>query len=171
MAQYTTTMPAFDVLRRYLSARAAFTADDFAFMETVFFPRRLLAEEFLQSGGEVARYASFVATGCLRSYLVDSTGKEHTVQLAPESCWLADSSSLAAKTPSPYFIQAIEDSDVLLIDPMSHDMLVRRIPAYGASFETELPTKAAEPDQPTDEPITGTLRDRYLQFLKSRTGR
>ena len=163
-------MPAFDVLRRYLSARAVFTADDFAFIETVFFPRRLLSEEFLQRAGDVACYASFVATGCLRSYLVDSTGKEHTVQLAPESCWLADSASLSTKAPSPYFVQAIEDSDLLLIDPMSHDMLVRRIPAYGASFQPGSQTQAAELDQPIEQPITATLRERYLRFLKARAG-
>jgi CRP-like cAMP-binding protein len=164
------SMPAFDVLRRYLSARAVFTADDFAFIETVFFPRRLLAEEFLQRAGEVACYAAFVAAGCLRSYVVDSTGNEHVVQLAPESSWMADSASLAAKTPTLCFIQAIEDSELLLIDPMSHDMLVRKIPAYGESFQPRLQNEA-EPDEPTDVPISSTLNERYLQFLKSRAAR
>ena len=131
-------MAAFDVLRQYLSARATFAPEDFSFMETVFLPRNLKAEEFLHRAGEIAAYASFVATGCLRSYVLDSTGEEHMVHLAPATCWLADSISLATRTPSQYFHQAVEDSELLLIDPMSHQMLVQRVPSYAASFQTGL---------------------------------
>ena len=147
-SHYTTPeMPAFDVLRQYLSERATFTADDFAFMEPVFLPMALKADEFLQRAGEVAKYAAFVASGCLRSYVIDGKGKEHIVQFAPETWWLADSTSLAGKTPSQYFYQAIEDSELLLIDPMSHEMLVRRLPPYAQSFQTGLQKHAAAKDQ------------------------
>lgn len=129
-------MAAFDVLRQHLADRATFTNKDLAFIERVFLQRLLAAGEFLQRAGEVARYAAFVSGGCLRSYAIDSKGVEHTVRLAPKGSWLADPASLGAKTPSQYFYQAIEDSELLLIDPMSHQMLVQRIPSYAASFAT-----------------------------------
>lgn len=137
-------MAAFDVLRQDPSARATFAPEDFSFMEIVFLPRHLKALEFLQRAGEVAAYATFVATGCLRSYVIDSNGEEHIVQLAPATCWLADSISLGARTPSQYFYQAIEDSELLLIDPMSHQMLVQRIPSYAASFQAALQHPSAD---------------------------
>ena len=127
-------MSAFGVLRQYLSERGTFSPEEFAFMETVFLPRALKADEFLQRAGEVARYASFITRGCLRSYLIDSSGGEHVVEVAPEKSWLADSISLARQTPSQFSYQAVEDSEVLLIDPMSHGMLAQRIPSYAASF-------------------------------------
>lgn len=133
-------MAAFDILRQYLAERATFTNKDFAFIERVFLPRRLAAGDFLQRAGEVARYAAFVSAGCLRSYVIDSKGTEHIVQLAPQGSWLADTASLGAGTPSQCFYQAIEDSELLLIDPMSHQMLVRRIPPYAASFATGFKT-------------------------------
>ena len=61
-------------------------------------------------------HAAFVATGCLRSYVIDAKGKEHIVQFAPETWWLADGTSLTKGTPSPYFFDAIEVSELLLID-------------------------------------------------------
>lgn len=133
-------MAAFDVLRQYLADRATLTNEDFGFIEKVFLPRRLAADDFLQRAGEVATYAAFVAAGCLRSYGIDSKGEEHIVQFAPEGSWLADTASLGARTPSQYFYQAIEDSELLLIDPMSHQMLVQRIPPYAASFATGFKT-------------------------------
>jgi CRP-like cAMP-binding protein len=84
----------FDTLRGYLEARAAFTEDDFGIIRGVFVARRLPAGAFLQRAGDVARYAAFVAAGCLRNYVIDARGKEHIVQFAPETWWLADSESL-----------------------------------------------------------------------------
>src|SRR5215471_16388496 len=118
----------FEVLKKYLNIRAKFSDADFDLIRAAFTPRALRQGETLQRAGEVARYAAFVATGCLRSYVIDSKGKEHIVQFAPENWWLADNISMASQTPSQYFFDAIEDSDVLLIDPPSHDALVERIP-------------------------------------------
>jgi CRP-like cAMP-binding protein len=160
-------MPAFDVLRQYLSERATFTADDFAFMEPAFLPMALKADEFLQRAGEVAKYASFVASGCLRSYVIDGKGKELIVQFAPETWWLADSTSLAGKMPTQYFYQAIEDSELLLIDPMSHEMLVRRLPPYAQSFQTGLQKQAAARDQRIVTSLTSTAEEKYLEFLQT----
>ena len=115
---------AFETLRLYLEARASFTDDDFAFMRTVFHLRRLPAGAFLQRAGDVARYAAFVASGCLRSYVIDAKGKEHIVQFAPETWWLADSDSLRGGVPSKFFFEAVEDSDLLLIDAPSHERVV-----------------------------------------------
>src|SRR4029453_195108 len=141
-------MAAFDVLRQYLSERATFTPEDFSFMEMVFLPLSLKAQEFLKRAGGVAAYSTFVATGCLRSYVVDSKGEEHMVQLAPAACWVADSISLGARTPSQYFYQAVEDSELLLIDPLSHQMLVQRLPSYAASFQAGLQEHSPQGDSP-----------------------
>src|SRR5436190_15861152 len=122
-----TTMASFDVLRAYLEARAPFTDDEMTFTRERFIETTLPAGEFLQRAGDVARHAAFVATGCLRSYVIDATGKEHIVQFAPETWWLADNTSLMTGKPSQYFVDAVEDSMLLLIDPASHQTIVERV--------------------------------------------
>ena len=97
------TLSAFPVLRAYLEARASFTEDEVAFVRDRFVSTTLAAGAFLQRAGDVTTHAAFVATGCLRSYVIDSKGKEHIVQFAPETWWLADGTSLTKGTPSPYF--------------------------------------------------------------------
>src|ERR1043165_7935855 len=126
--------PVFAVLRAYLAARASFSEDDFNRLEAAFLFRHLAAGEFLQRAGDVTSHAAFVATGCLRNYVIDAKGKEHIVQFAPETWWLADSNSLSNRTPSTYFIDAIEDSELLLLDGPSHAGLIERVPGYAAAF-------------------------------------
>jgi CRP-like cAMP-binding protein len=156
---------AFDILKAYLRARAAFTDEDFDFIRKMFLLKTIRSGETLQRAGEVAQYASFVARGCLRSYVIDSKGKEHIVQFAPENWWLADSTSLEAGTPAQYFIDAIEDSDVLLIDSPSHEKLVERIPAYAESFRKGLQRRAAAREERIVNTMSRSAEDRYLDFL------
>jgi hypothetical protein len=58
------------------------------------------------------KYTAFVAEGCLRKYTIDASGKEHIVTFAPETWWVADGISLTTGTPSQFFIDAIEGSDL-----------------------------------------------------------
>ena len=156
----------FQVLRTYLEARAEFSEDDFAFIRQTFLHRHLSAGEFLQRAGDIAQHAVFVASGCLRNYVIDPKGKEHIVQFAPETWWLADATSLRDRTPSTYFIDAIEDSDLLLIDGPSHQTLVDRVPGYAAAFSKGLQRHAAAKDQRIVASLSATAEDRYLEFLR-----
>src|SRR5262249_619282 len=155
----------FEILRAYLQARAAFTDEDLDFIRKMLVVKNLRSGEVLQRAGDVAKYASFVARGCLRSYVIDPKGKEHIVQFAPENWWLADNTSLAAGTPSLYFIDAIEDSDVLLIDPLSHEELVERVPGYAAAFRKGLQRRAAAREERIVNTLSKSAAERYLDFL------
>ena len=158
---------AFAVLRTYLEARASFSVEEFEFMQAMFVPAKVGAGEFLQRAGAPAKYAAFVASGCLRTYVIDSKGKEHVVQFAPETWWVADATSLATGSPSQYFIDAIEDSALLLIDPRSHEKVVERVPGYAAAFRRGLQKHAAAKDERIVSSMSASAQDRYLEFLRT----
>jgi CRP-like cAMP-binding protein len=156
----------FDVLRKYLEARATFRDGELDLVQAAFLHRRVAAGDFLQRAGDVARYAAFVATGCLRNYVIDAKGKEHIVQFAPETWWLADGNSLRDGTPSRYFIDAIEDSDLLLIDTPAQLKLVAESPGYGEAFRNGLQRHAAAKDERIVSSLKASAEERYLEFLK-----
>ncbi len=157
---------AFGVLRDYLAARSQFTDVEFEVVRAAVQFRRLSTGEFLHRAGEVPRYAAFVASGCLRNYVIDAKGKEHIVQFAPENWWLADGPNLSARTPTPYFIDAIEDSELVLLDGPAHTQLVERVPGYAAAFRTGLQRHAAAKDERIVSSLSATAEERYLEFLR-----
>ncbi len=65
--------------------------------------------------GENCSVAYKVLKGCLRSYVIDKSGKEHILQFAPEGWFISDMDSFFNNKPSNTFIDTIEDSKVLLI--------------------------------------------------------
>ena len=83
----------------------------------------------------MAKYSMFVASGCLRTYTIDNKGKEHILQFSPEDWWTGDMSGFLNGVPSQLFIDAIEDSEVLLFDNASVQRLNEYIPALAVTFQ------------------------------------
>lgn len=65
--------------------------------------------------GEICSVGYKVLKGCLKSYVIDKSGKEHILQFAPEGWLISDMDSFLNNKPSTIFIDAIEDSEVLLL--------------------------------------------------------
>ena len=159
-------MSEFQRLRAYLETKGTFTEEEFAFLEPLYLPRALRAGEFLQRAGEPATHGAFVVKGCLRKYVVDAKGKEHIVQFAPENWWIGEGPGIEAGTPSQYFIDAVEDSSLLLFDAASHQLAVDRVPGYAAGFRNGLQRRAAAKDQQIVNALSTSAEERYEAFLK-----
>jgi CRP-like cAMP-binding protein len=156
---------AFEVLRAYLLARGAFSDEEMEFVRTKFEPVTFRSGEFMQRAGAVAKHAAFVARGCLRTYVIDPKGKEHVVQFAPETWWVADNASLTSGKPSDYFIDAVEDSDLLLIDSTGHEAVVERVAGYASSLRKGLQRHSAAKDERIVSSISASAHERYERFL------
>src|SRR5215204_2265979 len=109
-------MSEFYRLRAYLEGKGTFTEEEFAFLEPLFLPRMLRAGEFLQRAGDAVTHGAFVATGCLRKFVLDASGTEHIVQFAPENWWVGEGPGVRPGAPALYFIDAVEESNLLLFD-------------------------------------------------------
>ena len=125
-----------EVLRNYLAdKKVELTEEHFSKWISFFIPRQVKKHEFLLNEGEVARYTYFTVRGCLRMYTVDNKGKEHIMRFAPENWWLGDMESSSKNSPSVYFIDALEDSDVLAMDVSAWEKSLNEIPALMLLFQ------------------------------------
>ncbi len=70
--------------------------------------------QIVQQSGELHTKVYIVRSGLLRSYLIDKKGKEHIFMFAPQGWVLADNTP--PHLPSDLFIDALENSEVTIID-------------------------------------------------------
>jgi CRP-like cAMP-binding protein len=62
--------------------------------------------------GDMADAAYKVKKGCLRSYVIDTNGKEHILQFAPEGWIISDMDAFVNNKAAAIFIDAVEDSEI-----------------------------------------------------------
>ena len=72
-------------LKNYVTQKAGLTEEEYASLVVLLCVKTLLKGELVLSPGEVCKYAFFVESGLIRSYTIDEMGKEHIIQLAPET--------------------------------------------------------------------------------------
>jgi CRP-like cAMP-binding protein len=94
---------------------APMTAEEIAVLKDAFKPKKLRKHQFLLQEGEVCRIAGFITKGALKQYSIDETGKESILALCIENWWAGDRESFTHGTPSAYFIDAFEDTELLVV--------------------------------------------------------
>lgn len=91
------------------------TDNDISLLKEVFKPKKIRKHQYFMQSGEVCRMAGFVVKGALKKYTIDDTGKENILELFIENWWAADKESFMIGTPTPYYIDAYEDTELLVI--------------------------------------------------------
>ena len=134
-------------------------------IRTVAIPKTLKKGEFLQRQGEVAKLGAFVCTGFLRSYVIDNKGKEHIIQFAPENWWISDKLGMSKDALATYFIDAIEDSELLTQDMQGHLTLLEKVKGYSESFQRGMEKRTMAKDARIVHSLTSTAEERYDDFL------
>ncbi len=86
----------------------------------------------IQHAGDRQLHTFFVKKGLLRSYIIDSKGKEHIFMFAAEGWIIADIESLEFGGAAELYIDCLEDSEVVMFDKnclfmeaVDSEMLVR----------------------------------------------
>ncbi|RMZ60133.1 Crp/Fnr family transcriptional regulator [Chryseobacterium nematophagum] len=128
--------------------------------------KKIPKNQFLLQYGEVCRYIYFVEKGLLKMYSIDKNGKEHIIQFAPESWLISDRSSLYFNEKSIYYIETIEDSEVLLLHV---DFISKLVEQFPNSLEKSdiLVQKHIKSLQDRINSLLGeTAEERYLKFIK-----
>lgn len=93
-------------------------------------PKKLRKRQFLLQEGDVCKHTAFVEKGMLRSYSVDEKGAERILQFAPEGWYIADLYSFITGEPSTLNIEALEDSELVLISNTSVEELRMKVPKF-----------------------------------------
>jgi CRP-like cAMP-binding protein len=91
------------------------TDDERDVITAAFHQKRIRKRQYFLREGDVCKYIGFIVKGSARMFTVDEKGHEHIIRFGLESWWISDHESLVNLTPSPYYIEMIEDSELLTI--------------------------------------------------------
>lgn len=128
--------------------------------------RKIKRRGFFLKDGDVCKYSAFVITGCLRGFTVDKNGIEHVLSFAPPDWWIADMYSLISQKPGTLNIEALEDTEVILLSKVNQEKLYLEIPKFERFFRILTENSLVANQQRIVDNLSLTAEERYALFCK-----
>lgn len=134
-----------EIFKKHLDKFIEINDTEFHDILAFFQVSKVKKKENLLIEGQICKSHYFVLNGCLRKFFVNEKGIEQTTEFAIENWWITDNIAFENKLASEFYIQAVENSEILVIDHQSQQKLLTEFPkmeryfrfiyqrAYGAS--------------------------------------
>ena len=154
----------FDTLRTHILSRVEMPEEDFQRVTELMIPKKLRKRQYLLQAGDVCRWLAFISKGCLRHYSVDDSGTEHIERFGIEGWWMVDIESFQAHKPAPGNIDALEDSELFLIDKSSIDKLSVSVPPWDRYYRAILEEEFYAARARISDFMSASAEERYQHF-------
>lgn len=153
-----------DKFRQFLESKIPLNADEWEKIRLVCMAKNLDKGDFLLKEGETWRHIALVLKGCIRTYRRDNTGKIRILNFVVENNWAGDTQSLQHNTPSLFDIDAVEPSEIVLINKWDFDLLCKEMPHLNQMMTDSLKECLSSSLGRVDLATTITAEEKYVSF-------
>lgn len=157
----------FTLFKENIEKHVKFSADEFEVFSQAFQVKKVAKKEFLLRAGDICRFEGFVTQGCFRVYILDKEANEKVLYFAVTGWWLSDLDSLINEIPAQFWIQALENSEVLLIKKKDAEALYQQIPKTEKLFRIISQKALIAMQRRLLRNHSDTAEERYLQFIST----
>lgn len=126
--------------------------------------QKVKSQKMILRQGDVCRYSIFVTNGCLRGFTIDANGFEHVLSFAPQDWWIADMYSLLSQKAGNLNIQAMVDTEMLLLSKVNQEKLYLEIPKFERFFRIITEKSLVAHQQRLVDNLSLTAQQRYKKF-------
>ncbi|WP_426063601.1 Crp/Fnr family transcriptional regulator [Flavobacterium sp. DSP2-3-1] len=154
----------FEQLFKSIQEKVILTQVEMELCKTFFIPKKLRKKQILLQEGDICVYNAFIEKGILRSFSMDEKGNEHIVQFAIEGWWITDLSSFLTNSNSIYTIEALEDSELLLLTTAAREALMDKIPMFERYQRLLLQNAYIANQARINSALTETAEEKYINL-------
>lgn len=156
----------YDLFFKKLNEKISFSNEEQEIIKGYLTPKKLRKKQYLLQEGDVCKSIAFVEKGALREYTVDEKGTEHIFQFALEGWTISDLYSFMTSEPATYNIDALEDSELILITKSAHEEILKSVPKFETYYLMQLTGAYLAMQKRITSIISLSLEDRYLYLTK-----
>lgn len=128
--------------------------------------KKIKRRQYLFHEGDINKFQVFVVEGCLRSYSIDKNGFEHVLQFAPPGWWIGDMASFLKQQPGTLYIDAIEDTEVVLLYKSDLENLYSTVPKFERFFRILAENALATYQHRLINNLSLPAKERYENFCR-----
>jgi len=116
--------------------------------------------------GDIAKYVYFIEKGCLRQYYINNNGEERTIYFKVEDEWASELVSFLDNTPTELNLQALEDSELQIINQKNWIYAVTQISSFTMGFIRAQQDTNYMLKKRLAEATVETPEEKYLRFIE-----
>jgi CRP-like cAMP-binding protein len=155
----------YELFFQKLNEKVPITQEEQDIIRSYLTPKKLRKKQYLLQEGDVCKMIAFVEKGALRSYSVDDKGNEHIIQFAIEGWTISDLYSFMTGEPATYNIDALEDSELVLISKSAQEDILKRCPKYETYTRLQITGAYLAMQKRLTSLISLPLEERYTNFI------
>ena len=155
-----------ELLYKNFKSKISLSEEEFCLIESKFEKGFIKKKKDFLRIGEIANTMAFVNKGILRSYKIDSKGNENVIQIALEDYWIGDLYSFLSRTPSTMTVEALEDTEVLLLSSYNLEHLYLDVPIMERFFRKLYEKAYVSAQDRINSTLSVPAEERYLNIIK-----
>ena len=129
-------------------------------------PVTIKRKHLLLREGDNCKFSAFVTRGVLRSFNIDESGVERVLAFAPVDWWIGDLYSFFSDQPAILSIDALEETEALLLMKADQEKLYEQVPVFERYFRIAIQNSLVANQQRLLDNMVLSAEDRYLKFCK-----
>lgn len=116
---------------------------------------------------ELVNNQYYVDNGCLRTYFIDKSSKEHTLQFAIKDWWISDYTAFFSSTKAIMNIESIQDTTLYKISRDDMEDLFIEIPQLETFFRKKMEKAFASFQKRILASLAQSAKERYVTFVNT----
>lgn len=155
-----------NLLYKNISRHIQLSDEEFQRFSKPFHLKNFKKKDIVLKEGEYCSFEGFVLSGCFKVYFLNEDGSEQTLYFAIVGWWITDLDSLINNVPSTLNIEALEDSEVLMISKKEKEDLYETMPKIEKLFRVMNQQSSIALQRRILSLMNKTADKRYHEFLE-----
>lgn len=152
------------IVEEIFTKELSFTEEEITFIGQKCKPVRFKKNTVILNTGEQVKHHYFVSEGCLRTYLTDKNGKEHTIQFAIKNWWISDYIAYFMQSEAILNIECIEDAVLYKISRIDMESFYTQVPKTESYIRKKLERAFVHFQKRILANLSLSAKERYINF-------
>lgn len=152
------------IILQNISKHITLTEEEEAYFVSLLKEKTFKNKQYIAREGDVCKHITFINRGCCRTFNIDKNGFEHILNFASLDYWVGDLYSIITQKPGVFFIQTMEETEVLQIAKSDFDNLLHKIPKFERMFRILAENAYVENQNRVMEGLSLSAEERYALF-------
>lgn len=124
----------FEILFSHIEEKVKLTDQEKQDVTQFFTFKKIKKKHYILQEGDICKNIVFINKGLLKSYRLDEKGNEHITVFGWEGWWISDFKSFLRQQPAILFIEAVEETELLVISRDDYEQLTLDVPVMNRYF-------------------------------------